>query len=124
TGDDRIGRLADECLAHPRAQAVLWRHLLSAGVAVGKTGFRRDPEGDRPRVAGRTREDRAIGRRADDAAAKPRTHCSFVEPAWRGCARADGHAVSRSVRRAARRIWRRPEVPAAERAAPAVARTC
>ena len=38
-GDDRIRRLADERLADAGAEAVLWRHLLSAGVEVGRPGF-------------------------------------------------------------------------------------
>ena len=56
------GRLADERLADARSRAVLRRHLLPAGVAVGPAGLRRRAAGDRAAVAGRARARRCSRR--------------------------------------------------------------
>ena len=69
SGDDRIRRLADERLADAGPEAVLWRHLLPADVAVGPARVRRHPPGDRPRLDGRPRPGAALGRGDDDAVA-------------------------------------------------------
>ncbi len=85
-GDHRIGRLADERVADAGAAAVLWRHLLPAGRAVGPARLRRRAHRDRPRLARRSPEGREVGggdRRAPGAA-------------WRG---------GRTIRRHA---WREP----------------
>ena len=73
-GDDRVGRLADERVAHADAAAVLRRHLLSADRRDGAgPGFVDMLAGDRARLAGGARQGAAVRgdhRRAaaDDAA--------------------------------------------------------
>ena len=127
-GDDRIRRLADERLADAVARAVLRRHVLSAGVEVGKARVRRHPPGDRARLARGARQGRNLRRRHRRAASNAQRGW------WRGqCrrqrarprrARRRGPAVCRRLRRAARRVRRRAEIPEAERAAVPAARAC
>ena len=57
--DDRIGRLADDRLPDARAEAVLRRHLLSPGVALGTAGLRGSAGRARPRVETRSAAGRA-----------------------------------------------------------------
>ena len=64
-GDDRLRRLADERVADAGAEAVLRRHLFSAGVEVGTARLRRHPAGDRAGLEGRARQGRRVGRGAD-----------------------------------------------------------
>ena len=121
-GDDRVGRLADERVADAGSQAVLRRHLLSAGVALGPARLRRHPRRDRARVGQRTREGPGIGRRADRAAARRRAARAGGRPAGRARPRTDGGVVPRGVRPRERRVRHRAEVSAPLRAAVPVPR--
>ena len=90
-GDDRVRRLADERVADADAEAVLRRHLLPADVAMGTAGLRRDPRGDRARLA------RGARRRSSSRRRRSSSGC-------RACARlASRGAVSRRRRARARR---------------------
>ena len=121
-GDDRRRRLADERVAHAGPQAVLRRHLLSAGVAVGPAGLRR-------------RADRARRARGATSAAGSSSRPRRILERLRAATGADGAAADRApvagldaidsrhrgvragVRRPPRRLRRRAEVSAAVGAA-------
>ena len=77
---DRVGRLADERLAHARAEAVLRRHLFPAVVEMGTARLQRHPAGDRARVDGRPREGR--WNRPTALTARLRSVEHAAAPAW------------------------------------------
>ena len=87
--DDRSRRLADERVADAGAQAVLWRHVLSARVEVGQARFHRYPSGNRSSLAGGPREGRAVGRRRHGAASRGRPRGSRPRPFRREAALAN-----------------------------------
>ena len=94
-GDDRIGRLADERLADAGPEAVLRRHLLSAGVALGaaRASSRSCSEIARV-VAGRAGEGRASRpRRGHEPAARARAR----RPSRASAPGADGARRTRSA---------------------------
>ena len=96
---------------------VLGHEPMGVVVEVGKAGVRRDPAGDRARVAPGTRQGRVvciIGRRA---VAKLRQRQQRTIGTACGGARRRRAPVRGGVRRAARRVRRRAEVSASERAA-------
>ena len=66
-GDDRIRRVADERVADARSEAVLRRHVLSAGCALGPAGVSRDSSRDRAGLAAGAREGAGVGGEPDRA---------------------------------------------------------
>ncbi len=116
-GHDRLGRLADERVAHARSQAVLRRDVLSAVIPLGPSRLRRHPRRDRARVGRRSEEAAAVGRGADGTVARHRACDAGQRRADGGCARPHRVAIPRHVRSGARRIRRRTEVSASLRAA-------
>src|SRR5437868_2632062 len=59
--DDGAGRLAHDGLSDPRREAVLWRHLLSAGGPLWQAGITQGFGGRNRRVAEPSRRDRGTG---------------------------------------------------------------
>ncbi len=121
-GDHRIRRLADERVAHARAEAVLRRHLFSAGIKVGTAGLRRHPAGDRAGVEGRTRQGRRLRRCPDRPAPIDGAGVAVGGRSGRGCARENRPAVPRRLRSPPRRLRRCAEISATVRAVVPAAR--
>ena len=112
-GADRPGWLADECVPHPGPSPVLRRHLLPAPPRTRAARVRRGAGRDRRRLAGPARRgavQRRRHRRRARSAARPAA-------ARRGHRRGPGPGPRRAaagVRRGARRLRRRPQVPAVD----------
>ena len=123
-GDDRVRRLADERLADAGAEAVLRRHVFPADVDAGDGRASSTSCSEIARVWRAERSKVSESAEADDrAAAIARAAGAGVGPipdGRRACQ--DRRAVPAVVRCAPRRLRRRAEVSAAERAAVSAAR--
>ena len=122
--DDRVWRLADERVADAVAGAVLRRHLLPADVEMGTAGLRRTCS-RRSRASGARSATRCCSRRRPSSSAC--ADCAREAAAGRmsrrpTCSIAPCEEFAVAFDRAARRVRRRAEVPAAERAAVPAAR--
>ena len=112
-GDDRARRLAAERVPHPRAAAVLRRHLLPARAAPracprGRRCCRRSP---RPGASARE-EIRAGGERLRERLCGGALLAPSAEPLDATRARRGGRGAASELRRAQRRLRRRAQVPA------------
>ena len=112
-GDDRRRRLAAERLPHARRRAVLGRHLLPARAAPGHAELAAGADGDR-RARG-TSSARRSARRPAAIVERLRGAAALKPPGGRGrpgLARRRGRRPAQALRRRARRLRPRAEVPA------------